>query len=149
MGCDIHLHAEFKVNGKWLHYASPDVPRHYLLFGLMADVRNRDRSVEPICTPRGMPADASDTTRFACEEIGEGGHSHSWLSSDEIVRVVEYAEAQGWKDRRKTHPFSWESDTFGYFFGNYYSGWKRYPTDNERLRKMGVEDVRWIFWFDN
>ena len=40
MGCDIHLHAEIKVNGKWEHYAHPHIRRDYRLFAKMASVRN-------------------------------------------------------------------------------------------------------------
>ena len=40
MSCDIHLHVEVKVNGKWLHYDKVGMhPFFYEMFAKMAGVR--------------------------------------------------------------------------------------------------------------
>jgi hypothetical protein len=144
MGCDIHVHGEVKIFGQWHHYGCYRPKRNYELFGLMAGVRVR--SVTPIALPRGLPDDVTAMTRYESEvRWGSDGHSHSWLSAQEIVRVADYAKSRGWEGR--CGKAWWEADNFGYLFGNYWSGFMKFPDDNSHLR--GLEDVRWVFWFDN
>lgn len=151
MGCDIHLHTEVKIKGKWHHYAERNVERCYRLFAKMANVRNYEEyGITPISDPRGMPEDASETTKFFCEEYGADGHSHSWLDAKEIDELYRFInddlklvggriKQSGW----------WPEENFGYFFGNTWAGWNRYQKYQEHLKEMGVEDVRFVFWFDN
>jgi len=75
MGCDIHLHVEFKVAGLWYHYSHPRVERDYRLFGKMAGVRDvydEDTMVQP----RGLPGNATFTTRLDSEVHWASGE---WL----------------------------------------------------------------------
>lgn len=135
MGCDIHMHSEIKVNGKWLHYDQPECDRNYDLFEKMAGVRGDDK--EAIALPRGLPADITETTRFDSDHWNGDGHSHSWLSASEIAQLRSWWEAQvGSQVEAK-----WDR----WLFGNYYSGFLKYRDDVP----TGVEDVRFIFWFDN
>lgn len=136
MGCDIHMHAEIKVKGKWLHYDQPDCDRNYQLFEKMAGVRGEDS--EAISPPRGIPEDVAETTRFVCEEYGSDGHSHSWLGATEIAELREWWDSQPYG---KNGSPTWDQ----WFFGNYYSGFVKYPDE----RPDEVEDVRFVFWFDN
>jgi hypothetical protein len=99
---------------------------------------SRGENEKAIAKPRGLPDDATETTRFACEEYGIDGHSHSWLSAAEIAELREWWEKQ---ERSCRVEAKWDQ----WFFGNYYSGFTKYPTD----RPDGVEDVRFVFWFDN
>lgn len=126
MGCDIHAHTEIKVNGRWEHYAAPRIQRDYTLFSLIAGVR-RHRDDERIITlPRGLPLDASTTTRIESEHIDTDGHSHSWLNLEEMVFVES----------------KFRGGLFGYFFGNDIDATKDgWPVE--------VEDARVVFWFDN
>lgn len=97
MGCDIHPYIE--VLGAEIGpvdfaevYLYPD----YLLFALLADVRN-DFGVKPIVEPRGFPDDAGWT---ACDGYKEwcdvsktfipspGHHSASYLYLDELRLVL-------------------------------------------------------------
>ena len=135
MGCDIHIHSEIKVGGKWLHYDQPECERDYDLFEKMAGVRGELRNA--IAPPRGLPEDANETTKFDAKRWGSDGHSHSWLSASEIAELAEWQEKQG------KRPFEAEWDHW--LFGNTYSGFVRYPQDNIK----DLEDVRFIFWFDN
>ena len=90
MGCDIHLHQEIKVDGKWEHYRACNVPRDYRLFCKMAGVRSSSchgEPNEPISTPRGVPGDISVVTKISLDRWSADGHSHSWLNAAEIAEV--------------------------------------------------------------
>ena len=144
MGCDIHLYGEIKVNGQWLLYTQPNVDRCYAMFEKMAGVTGDVRKA--IAPPRGLPADISSATRFCADYDGPDGHSHSWLSSDEILELVEWCERELKPYRAKfMNRWDFESETGSYLFGNSWAGFKKYPGD----RPKGVEDVRFVFWFDN
>lgn len=142
MGCDIHLHVEVKIKGKWHHYNHPYINRDYRLFSKMAGVRSNYDDVPPIAQPRGIPTDASTTTKFECEHDGIDGHSHSWLSASEA------GEAQEWYEKlfpdKHFHP-----PIFGYLFGNSIDSHIRYPDDAKSLQSIGFQDARIVFWFDN
>lgn len=146
MGCDIHLHTEVKINDKWHHYGAPNVRRNYALFAKMAGVRNGN-GIEPIAEPRGIPTDATELTQYDCAHWNGDGHSHSYLTAPEIAELSEWAQSdeQEFSFDRPSKVLFWESDTFGYLFGNDWSGFTKYPKD----RPEGLEDVRFIFWFDN
>lgn len=95
MGCDIHLHAEVRQAGVWAEIECPpdDIDddtgggwythRNYFVFSCLADVRN-DEHITPIDSPRGLPPDVSPTVYADSEEWGIDGHSHSWLTIDEL-----------------------------------------------------------------
>lgn len=137
MGCDIHLHQEIKINGNWEHYGMADVPRDYRLFAKMAGVRG---SETPIALPRGLPACATAVTRFHSEHFGTDGHSHSWLDADEIYELIQWM-----KSMRTTECMQDHRKCFGFLFGNTWEGFKRYPDDV----MDGLDDIRFVFWFDN
>lgn len=138
MGCDIHLHSEIKVGGKWLHYDQPNCDRNYMLFEKMAGVRGEDSKA--IAAPRGLPDDATETTKFEAARWDGDGHSHSWLSAKEIFELAEWYRSAFPKDRDNIWP-KWDQ----WLGGNCYSDFTRYPDD----APDGVEDVRFVFWFDN
>ena len=141
MGCDIHFHGEVKIDGKWHHYSAPNIPRSYQLFAKMADVRNYG-DIVPICRPRGLPPDASVVTALEAKNYGRDGHSHSFLMADEVAELEQWAESHllDSAERWKFHDRFW-----GYLFGNTWSGFVTHPEE----RPQGVEDVRFVFWFDN
>lgn len=147
MGCDIHLHVEVKVKGRWYHYDNPYVDRRYGLFAKLGNVRNYG-GIAPISLPRGLPEDVSVVTQLDAAVWGDGAHSHSWITSAEIAEVVEWGE----KERSvedKADRFD-SSRIFGYFFNSTYEAFTKYPQDWKRYRQEGgLEDVRFVFWFDN
>ena len=153
MGCDIHAHVEIKYAGNWMHYANPRINRWYDLFSLMANVRNEEIGhagyIRPIAQPRGIPRDATPTTKLCAKEYGADGHSHSWLSSEEVAKVVEWANKNHYKENSW---YSFEHSEIGYIFGN---GWnfKNYPAAENGKGYDGqphkLEDARLVFWFDN
>lgn len=139
MGCDIHLHAEVKIGGQWHHYSAPTtLRRNYRLFAFMANVRNDD-DIVPLAMPRGLPSDITAVTAIDLEIWRLDGHSHSWLNAEEIGKVETFIE----DNLYDTPADSWQSnrDFFGYFFGNDFGQRDPWPE--------GVEDVRFVFWFDN
>lgn len=142
MGCDIHLHTEVKINGTWHHYGIPNVDRNYTLFAKMAGVRNNGE-VEPIAEPRGLPPDVTGLTQFDSDHWNGDGHSHSYLLANEIVQLKEWIEGE--RDRLSDRSTWWQSRMFGYLFGNDWTDFMQYPTD----RPKGLEDIRFVFWFDN
>lgn len=104
MGCDIHALIERKVGNSWLDSGDPDIGRNYEMFAALAGVRNRD-GIVPIAEPRGLPGFKEwatygggerhirweDWSAKPCramenmaEEMGEDGHSASWLTLAEI-----------------------------------------------------------------
>ena len=148
MGCDIHMHIEVKIRGKWHHYSAPRISRNYELFARMANVRNFDsfpiNPIKPIAEPRGFPDDATVITRLDNDLLGEDGHSHSWLNSEEFSALIKwYEELYDGQLPPRTY-ISWEYQELGYLFGN---GWDR--TDDPECYPKGLQDVRVIFWFDN
>ncbi|MBE3039714.1 MAG: hypothetical protein IMZ62_13005 [Chloroflexi bacterium] len=147
MGCDIHLHIEVKVKGKWEHYSMSRPDRNYELFAKLANVRNND-GIEPISKPRGLPDGISVLTALDAAHWGSDGHNYSYITAEEIAQLEDWAnQDRQWKGNNGAG--WWMEDYFGFFFGNTFAGWYKYPRDNEQLRELGVEDVRFVFWFDN
>lgn len=133
MGCDIHLHIEIKIADKWLHYSAPSVARWYALFSKMAGVRGSEETLSP---PKGLPVDASEVTLFDFKLWEQDAHSISWLSAKEIERLYEWL-----RSKAEDEKFGF----FGYLFDNDYGDFVRFPEDNPE----GLQDIRFVFWFDN
>lgn len=142
MGCDIHLHIEVKISGVWHHWASPYVKRDYQLFAKMAGVRNCGIT-DPISKPKGMPDNPTFTTEFECKRWGADGHSHSWFGFTEIKELAVFVK----NDLRSGQWLSLEHHILNgsWLCGNPFAGLKEYPNDYPKE----IEDVRFIFWFDN
>jgi hypothetical protein len=96
MGCDIIIRTEVKRNGKWTSgdfYKKTGKEfqiieiydgRSYSLFTILADVRNYNGVMTPISKPRGIPEDASEEYKKLCESWVVDGHSHSYLTLQEM-----------------------------------------------------------------
>jgi len=118
MGCDIHCFVEKKsAEGTWELITgfqsdmydenseyfgsekfkslsnSPIDNRYYLMFAVLADVRNglgfagvkTHNPLTPISKPRGVPTDASIGYQAEVESWDCDGHSHSWLTVKELM----------------------------------------------------------------
>lgn len=160
MGCDIHMHAEKRVDGKWVKaervipknkYGDPLENRSYGYFGWLADVRNYSE-IPPIAQPRGVPDDMAPETKASFESWDSDAHSASWLTVDEILAVDFEQIIEDRRVTRQTGPNSWsggctaepgegKKETLREFLGEY--------TINAllKLRDEGVERI--VFWFDN
>lgn len=102
MGCDIHMHVEYKnYNGYWLcgdYFVQKQcydgeieyslIPiyhnRNYALFAVLADVRNHG-DTECIDRPRGLPTDVTDTVREIYENECWDAHSCSYFTLKELI----------------------------------------------------------------
>ncbi len=153
MGCDIHLHIEVKVNGKWEHYAAPSIDRDYRLFATMADVRNEDHRYVPISKPKGFPEDASILTRLLREDYEIDGHSDSWLDHNEVM-ILEDRLKSFFEEDRKENPRLFSLDyclehsiLHTYLGENSFTAHWRY--DDIPYLPKGITDFRFVFWFDN
>lgn len=135
MGCDIHLHSEIKVKGKWEHYSVIKVDRDYMLFGLMAGVRNI--KVTPIAKPKGLPIDISVIADLDYKRMEGDAHSMSYLNRFEISQLERIISED---NKEFLNPVN-----FGYLFGNGYGEYDKYREDYPKE----IEDIRFVFWFDN
>ena len=133
MGTDIHVHIEYRINGKWEHYGAPEVDRWYELFSVMAGVRGTQT---PIVEPRGFPEDASLFTAWDWE--GGDGHNASYLQDQEIVTLEEWLEER--------HKYL-ESVLNTYIGGCGLIDFLRY--DDKDFVPPGTDSIRLVFWFDS
>ena len=144
MGCDIHLHTEIKIRGGWQHYSAPDTPRCYPLFTKMAGVRaygDEEPEDQPIAKPRGIPEDISTVTRIDYDKWEDDRHSHSWLSADEIFELGMWLRKQNYKS----------DEYFDFLFGNHWESFAdpEYRSQRVNMFPAELEDIRFVFWFDN
>lgn len=159
MGCDIHMHVEKRVNDAYqkmteLRFADGPAPfnwRSYGLFGFLAGVRNYS-DVPPLSQPRGLPDDVSTSVREESDDWGCDGHSHSWLSVEELAsfnydaavedrRVTRKVAANIWDGGCTAEPGCGEMTTFREFLGG------AYFNDLGMLVSSGADRI--VFWFDN
>lgn len=110
-----------------LGYMKCDIGRSYILFSILADVRNI-HEVVPISEPRGIPEDASaEYIKIANDDHYD--HSHSYHTLKQLKEYDgEYNGERGWEYLR------------GYF-----------PDTLEELASKygGDDNVRVLFFFDN
>lgn len=146
MGCDIHFYVERRELGKWVTcdtWEDDDgdlhVPyqksfyhdRNYDLFAILADVRNgrgfagvkTGEGFVPIADQRGIPDDACAQYKTAAESYGADGHSHSWLTVEELLQfdwtqvsrkqgIVGLVELAHWKVAGS--PRAWSGGIWGH-----------------------------------
>jgi hypothetical protein len=141
MGCDIHVVLEVKTTIGWVavdtyqghhkswvtegeyDWSSPiTTARNYGRFGALAGVR-RDGP-----DPKGIPDDASGTTKHLVDRWGVDGHSHSWLPSKEAAEIYLQTAGPDLEDYKREYP------------ENYFFGIERHDKN---------EEYRVVFWFDN
>ncbi len=144
MGCDIHIHIEVKFAGQWHHYSQLQGNRNYQLFAKMAGVRNSDEFyVEPLSPPKGLPVDITFLTDYDNKHWGSDAHSHSYLNAEEIAQLAEWTRSPDRTRRFDDNPF-WLDRYFGYL---YRQGFEDFAKNPEEF--PGLEDLRFVFWFDN
>lgn len=142
MGCDIHLHIEIKLNGRWEHFGCPNIDRNYSLFSKMAGIR-QVVGVAAITQPKGLPKDLTCITQFDADYWKDDRHGESWLDKHEIVQLSNFLEGMS---TGSTKNYDLECDILHcYLFGNSFAGLSKYPGEC----REGVSDVRFVFWFDN
>ena len=134
MSRDIHFHTEIKIGGKWEHYSQPRIPQVEPLFAYLLQ--------GPFL--RGLPVDRSYMTEFCAryEQKQMSTHSYGFITSDEVkaleVYIRDLIRAGRFKCSLRSDIMS-DGHILGYIFGN---SWSDFRDVN------GVEDVRFLFWFD-
>lgn len=157
MGCDIHSYAEKKTEYGWKklgdifplpewlleirpeyekNHAHPFYDRNYILFSLLAGVRNRN-NVTPLAEPRGLPEDVSDAVRVEHKNWECDAHSTSWLSLSELVNadLTQVISAYGREDKLLT------------YLGDEFM--RALIILTSELLSPDVTDIRVVFWFDS
>lgn len=129
MGTDISLHKEVKINGKWHYWGEAQMNRNYSLFNYLAGVRSSEFDIAPIDGPRGVPEDITFETKFNLDY--DEGVCYSWINREEVGLVEKYFDNFGGAGCIE--------DQWGYLLGG---GW------SDGCDIEGVEDVRFVFWFD-
>jgi hypothetical protein len=95
MGCDIHMRAEYKIDGQWEHICSVEICRSYLLFGTL--VHNHPRSntnQRGIKEARGLPRDINRWTQKCLSS--DDLHTHSYLYGSEIKALMDAGDPYTW-----------------------------------------------------
>lgn len=117
-------------------YKKCDINRSYLLFSILADVRN-GYGLNPISDPRGIPQDASEEYKKIANN-DDDAHSHSYHTVKQIKKYKKQytgTDDEGYVSIK----IDWE----------YLKGY--FPIDLEELAKKhgGDNNVRIVFFFDN
>ena len=134
MSCDIFLHVEILVNGKWEYYGEAKTPQIYKIFGIMAGVRHK--TPMQISESKGLPLDITVTTKIHYNDRKDSYHNMSWFNSEEILKLNDIINEE--------YHYDFEYDFLKLFlFGNSFKGFKTkidaYPPE--------LQDFRFIFWF--
>lgn len=165
MGCDIHPILERKFKDKWIgmddyaYKTSFDFDRsnnkwgppkftsaageirsrNYARFAKFAGVRGEGQD------PKGMPDDASDLAKWRCEEYGQDGHSHSWLTLREALDLCVAADIEHNMNATLADDAPQKTHAVEFYFG--------VEIDTEDYDGKGphdsIDNYRLVFWFDN
>lgn len=125
------MFVEVRKRDKWLLYNHPPINRDYQLFEKMAGVRGED--AKAISPPKGLPSDVSEMVAIEYEYYGTDAHSESYLTEKEIE------ELEAWYKKITGEYFAFNRQ-FGYLFGNDFT---------KRETGLPIDEVRFVFWFDN
>lgn len=139
MSTSIYAHAEVKINGKWEHHSKFKIRESYELFNKIAGIGNKNYSEDPIVKLKGLPGQLSELTSIYHNQLNEDAHSETWLNAREIKVLQE------WLESKRYFGSSFVDITFGYLFGNYWKSFCESPNDIPKQ----IQDIRFIFWFDN
>lgn len=143
MGCDIHVHLERRDDqGRYVEipqhpYDYPLGTRIYTRFAFLAGVRNW-ANIVPLSSPRGLPYDVSATVRQQSDDWDIDGHSHSWLTVNELL-TFDYDQplyfGEHGRDRRCTE------STYRELLDDHFL------QELRDIQALGA--TRLVFWFDN
>lgn len=166
MGCDIHAIVERKTfpygnreSWRWRNSGTPGITRNYVLFSLLANVRNDwDPGFPYIDTPRGVPGYETRTANYGrFEALGEitdwdetpsdayeslvlnwgvDGHSHSWVTLRELKDAKELIQG-----------YYWEDGIPKYILDDYYNLLEY--MEHQKYDGQTDDDIRLVFFFDN
>jgi len=117
MGCDIHCYIEYKTekSDMWWNFGGRINPgRNYLIFALLANVRNYDR-LDPVLYPKGLPEDIGPMARGDARlYVSDNGNDEKGCCTRENAERWVKAGVSEYTDDRKafvTHP-DWHSHSW-------------------------------------
>ena len=137
MGCNIHGHIEVRQYPEhspnyWYSVHPITNYRNYIFYAVIADVRN-GFDLPIISKPKGLPNDVGMMAKIDSKEMGLDGHSHSWLTYDELLNYTWIYRTPDFVVYDEVHPY-----------------FKALMSELDCLvNEFGVENVRVVFWFDN
>lgn len=120
MGCDITAYIEYSTSTdddgtRWFNdFASIPINRNYLLFALMAGVRNR-HEIEPVRERKGLPSNVSEVVLVECCLLINEGEStiYNVCTPEEAERLLKNGASKYIRDDLITNPdyhsYSWLS----------------------------------------
>jgi hypothetical protein len=101
----------------------PNSSRDYGLFGVLVGVRWYN-CPNKISECRGLPSDVSKEISLFSDYYGSDGHSHSYLTFEELLNYKH-----------------WEEYNLEYFYDNI--------KEMQKIINLPPQDIRMVFWFDN
>ena len=169
MGCDIHLYAEQRINGKWhlvktfesIHTDATNVDkkhwrvmmrasgRNYSFFAALAGVRNYDGIDAP--EPKGLPDDVSELTAIYSDGYGSDGHSRSWSTAEEFARAFfEHHLSQEEQAELTAKKLKCDTDMTAAILERFVGIDVPYEYNSSTgLCEYKFDDLRFVYWFDN
>lgn len=152
MGCDIHVQAERKVDGKWEIVPGPFFDwRGYNVFAFLAGVRNYS-AIAPISQPRGLPSDYVENDGDYDNNACGGDHSYSWLSLDELLAFDYDAMTEDRRYTRQEGPNFWNGAATAEPGAGKVMTYREYLDEGffEELKKLKASGAeRIVFGFDS
>lgn len=113
MGCDIHCHAEVKINNKWEHLKEVEIHRNYELFAYMVTGHGRAIHIHGLTRQRGLPPNVNGLTEYLLRSPDY--HTRSWLTGAELKKVKHSEYYEGFEfleDKEFKYDFD-PSEIFG------------------------------------
>ena len=136
MGIDCRVHIEAKIDGQWEHWNAPYIERNRKLFDKM---RGRGDETHIVKDPRGLPEDATKTTRWDSDDLS--GFGHSWFSAKESAELVSWMSE--WMPVSSCEWCTVDGADFREFVED-----RRDREPDPKYRAYTLTDFRIVFWFD-
>lgn len=83
---------------------------------------------------------------------GVDGHSHSWLDAEEIAQLCAWADDRADEHNKVENNPYWYPELdwgYGYLFSSGWDAFFKYPNREHTSIPPEIQDIRWVFWFDN
>ncbi len=168
MGCDIHIYIEFKSTelSNWQSFGGRINPgRNYLLFTLLAGIRNYTAKLSACFPVRGLPTELgyhsnNDNKLYISNEKYEDciapEKAKLWVESRSSKYIHNHKDIPTWVTNPDWHSHSWlNTQEFEAVLGMYKNTGRppepQYEAILAAMRKLEELESgsRIVFWFDN
>lgn len=146
MSVSMKFHAEVKINGVWNHYTTKKINNELGLYQAL-DVDMELDSIEVIIPQsKGLPNDLCQLTLFDKNLYERYCFGHSWMNSDEIALLYKWIDSES-KEKEDGEYASCYGRIGAYYFGYLFGyDWSSFLANDIDID--GIEDVRFIYWFE-